>query len=223
MHADYSGSRVGGDYFDATLVPNNGGIVFLLADVAGDSHDSQTIAAQMQSAFRQSVADLFLREDFNSNDALVHTLLEINGALMTAAQGVRCTPTFIGFYSPLTHLLTYINAGAPPALLRCSTGTTRLESNGLPLGLFTHLVNECAFAAIEQGAALVLVSKGVVEARHKHEEFGIDRVSKIVDDASLTTARALCDAVLETVQEFHAVRHPDDEQDMTTLALVRTD
>ena len=73
--------------------------------------------------------------------------------------------------------------------------------------------------ALAPAAALLLVSRGVVEGRSKGEEFGLDRVKETLQQADLESAKNLCRTVIEDVRQF--MRTPPTHNDVTALALVR--
>ena len=66
---------------------------------------------------------------------------------------------------------------------------------------------------------MLLVSRGVVEAANKHEEFGLPRVKEHFQRASRENAREIATLVLAGVQEF--LHSPPTQNDVTALALVR--
>ena len=76
---------------------------------------------------------------------------------------------------------------------------------------------------IENGAALLLVSLGLVECEgHSHGSrgtLGIDRIKQILQTTDTSTARSLCTAVVDTASQFGAKIPACD--DRTALALVR--
>jgi serine phosphatase RsbU (regulator of sigma subunit) len=225
-------ARMGGDFFDLVLTP--GHVVFLLTDIAGERDQTHAIAAEVQDVFRVMAADRLQDPDKNENDALVAILHEINRALLAASQGVRCASTFIATYNLLSGILSYINAGGPPALLRADGEIQALESNGLPLGLFTHLTHDAAFTVLNPGSTLLLVSKGVVEAHHHHEEFGLDRVRSILHTSDADTSHSLGSSILQAAGQWidgpsyfgpritiPGFRANNNEQDMTAVVLTR--
>jgi hypothetical protein len=59
LHAHYHSLRIGGDYFDASVVGSR--VVFLLTDIAGRRAAAHGIAAVVQDTLRQRVQDLFPR------------------------------------------------------------------------------------------------------------------------------------------------------------------
>jgi len=66
----------------------------------------------------------------------------------------------------------------------------------------------------------LLVSRGVVEAAFKKEEFGLDRVKEHFARASRQNAQEIATGILSGVQEF--LRTPPTHNDVTALALVRS-
>ena len=145
--------------------------------------------------------------------------LELNLTVRRAASGVRSCPAFVGCYNEELGTICYANAGHTPGLLRDPSGVTELPATGLPLGLFSASTYEAPFVALEPGASLLLVSRGVVEAAYKKEEFGLQRVKQRFQSASRENAREIATVILDGVQQF--VRTPPTHNDVTALALVR--
>ena len=144
---------------------------------------------------------------------------------MEAAKGVHSCPAFIGCYHEKFGTLCYTNAGHTPGFMRDSTGITELASTGLPLGLFSHATCDAPTVALEKGAVLLLVSRGVVEGKCKDDKtedlaFGLERVREGLQADSSLTAQAVCGSVFNSVGEFTC--QPLVPDDMTALALVRT-
>ena len=233
----YRGARVGGDFFDFIQVGSSRLLVLLL-DIAGKREEALHIAAAIQDVFH-GAADLFYADDVNEPVALISMLLDINRAIMEAAGGVRCAPAFLGCYNEVLGTCCYVNAGHTPALLSQDGEITVFEANGLPLGLFSHATHDAQICAMGPGSALVLVSRGLIEAKAHKEEFGLERVKQAIKDAPPQDADALCKLVLERVREFletqqkHRLLSKSNHQiadsdplgvnDATTLALVRCD
>jgi len=231
----YRGARVGGDYFEF-IRAGSSRLLVLLLDIAGKREEALHIAATVQDVFH-GCADLFYADDVNEPVAVTAVLLEINRAIMDAAGGVRCAPAFLGCYNEVLGTCCFINAGHTPALLKQDGEITVFDANGLPLGLFSHATHDAQICVMGPGAALVLVSRGLVEAKAHKEEFGLERVKQAVREAPGHDAQVLCHCVLERVREFLESQHkhsllsrsahqiaetdPLGENDATTLALVR--
>jgi serine phosphatase RsbU (regulator of sigma subunit) len=116
--------------------------------------------------------------------------------------------------------VSYSNAGHTPALLRDHSGVTELPATGLPLGLFSHVTHDAPTVALPPGAALLLVSRGVTEAKHRREEYGLDRVSQTLRDSNAQDAEQLCTDILNAVEQF--TQKPPTHNDVTALALQRS-
>jgi phosphoserine phosphatase RsbU/P len=217
------GQRVGGDFYDFLRVSPER-VLFGLLDVAGRRENNQQILTAAQKMFRSIGTELFSRADFNEANAMTEICHSLNLGMMEAARGVISCPAFIGCYHEKFGTLCYTNAGHTPGLLRNKNGITEIASTGLPLGLFSHATCDAPTIAIEQGAALLLVSRGVVEGRCKSEteedlEYGLERVKEhLLADAS-QSAEGICSSVLNAVGEFTC--EPLVPDDMTALAFVR--
>jgi phosphoserine phosphatase RsbU/P len=218
------GKRVAGDFYDSLRVSPER-ILFGLLDVAGRRENNQAILVAAQKTFRSVGCELFSRPDFNEAEAMTGLCLRLNRDLMEAAKGIHSCPAFIGCYHEKFGTLCYTNAGHTPGLLRDSTGITELRSTGLPLGLFSHATCDAPTVALEKGAALLLVSRGVVEGKCKDDrtddlEFGLERVEERMRTQPPGSAQALSEAILNAVGEFTC--DPIVPDDMTALVFVRT-
>ena len=73
--------------------------------------------------------------------------------------------------------------------------------------------------ALEPGASLLLVSRGVLEGKYKDEEFGMDRLKDTFLQATTADAKELSLGIINSVEQF--MRTPPTHNDVTVLALVR--
>jgi serine phosphatase RsbU (regulator of sigma subunit) len=221
--AVFVGKRVAGDFYDSIRVSPER-VLFGLLDVAGRREDNRGILSAAQEVFRNFGTELFAPSDINESNAMTELCLRINRRLIDVCCGVHSCPGFIGCYHEKFGTLCYTNAGHTPGLLRDRTGISELTSTGLPLGLFSHATCDAPTVGLEKGAALLLVSRGVVECNGHHdkasEEFSLDRVKQLLATAPLSTAQELCTNILNAVDEFTGESPRCD--DRTALALVRT-
>ena len=219
LAAAYYGERQGGDHYDFVRVgPTR--VLFGLLDIAGRIEENGTIVSVAQQTFRTLSPELFSAVDVNEADAMAELCLELNRAIMSAEGGIRSCPAFAGCYNEDLGTICYFNAGHTPGLLRDATGVAELPATGLPLGLFSHATCEAPLVALPPGAALLLVSKGLLEGRRRREEFGLDRVKTGLQQAAGESAKELCATMIDGVQQF--MRKPPVHNDVTALALVRT-
>jgi serine phosphatase RsbU (regulator of sigma subunit) len=227
LHAQYLFDRTGGDFFDAVRIGPR--IAFLLCDIAGRRPATDLLSAAMQETFRTHAANLFGAGDANLTEGTEMLVREINLSLMAAAKGICFAPTMIGCYDVQLGILAYVNAGGQAALVQDSDGTRALPNASLPLGLFTHMTYDASMQAIEPGAKLLIVSKGVTGNLRGKEAFGERRVLDVLESSKQDSASGLCRAVLEASHEFEMPRlkwlrfwqRSDGREDMTALAMVR--
>ena len=219
MGAVYYGQRRSGDFYDFVR-PTPDRVVFGLFDVAGDLHQTRAIVVALQQKFRSSGARLFENADTNEPECLVELWIETNRAVMTAAGGVHSCPAFLGCYNEEIGTLSYVNAGHTPGLVRDDSTILELSATALPLGLFSHSVPDSSVVAVRPGNTFLTVSKGVIEAKYRGEEYGIERVREYLSQAHFDTAHEACVGVLSKVQQFMCTA--PTHNDVTALSVVRT-
>jgi len=133
----------------------------------------------------------------------------------------RFITLFVAVIDPGTGLLTYVNAGQNPPLLRRVGGVMeRLTDGGIALGLAESSRYRAQATTLVPGDVLVLYSDGITEAEDPHgvafEESGLEGV---IARRAEATAPDLGDAIVQAV-EAHAQdnRFADD---LTVVALRR--
>jgi len=212
------GQRVGGDLYHF-LRANPSRVIFGLLDVAGKREENHRIVEAARQTFQELGRQKFAYEEINEADAMMEFCLELNLSIRRAAAGVRSCAAFLGCYNEELGTICYVNAGHTPGLLRDPSGITELPATGLPLGLFAASTYEAPTAALQHGASLLLVSRGVVEATQRKEEFGLARVKQQFETAPCDNAHLIATVILEAVQQFTAAS--PNQNDTTALALVR--
>jgi sigma-B regulation protein RsbU (phosphoserine phosphatase) len=219
--AVYSGQRVGGDFYEFLRVgPSR--MLFVLLDIAGLRADTREILIAVQRKFQTLAPELFAGEDFNETMAMIELCHEMNRTILRG--GLRSCPAFVGCYNEDLGTVCYGNAGHTPGLLRDHTGITLLEATGLPLGLFSHTTQSAAVCHLVPGAALLVVSRGIVEAdcadgENLCGEFGLDGVKRSLQTAALVSAGELCLTALHEARKFAPIT--TRQNDLTAVALVR--
>jgi serine phosphatase RsbU (regulator of sigma subunit) len=218
LAAVYYDQRMGGDSCDFLRVSQTR-VLFGLLDVAGRIAENRQIVSAAQGVFRSMGEELFAQQDVNEADAMVALCLELNRTILKTAGGVCSSPAFAGCYNESLGTVSYFNAGHTPGLLRDRARVIELPATGLPLGLFSHATPDASIVALEPGDALVVVSRGIVEAKRKTKEFGLNQVKDNLQRAQTQTAPEICEAILDKVQEFTC--KPPRHNDVTVLALAR--
>jgi phosphoserine phosphatase RsbU/P len=157
------GTRLGGDFYHfMRTTPHR--VVFGLLDVAGHHTENQHIIAATRAAFQEAAAARFGDVDVNEADAMMEFCMDLNAAIRRSASAVCVCAAFVGCYSEDFGTICYVNAGHTPGLLRHDNEVTELRATGLPLGLFAASTYEAPTAFLSPGSALLLASRGVVEA-----------------------------------------------------------
>ncbi len=218
LAAAYYGERMGGDLHDFIRVSPTR-VLFGLLDMAGRLEANSAIVSAAQHTFRTRSRELFAAEDVNEADAMSELCLELNRAIMSAEGGIRSCPAFAGCYNEDLGTICYFNAGHTAGLLRDGAGITELGATGLPLGLFSHATCEAPLVALPPGGALLLVSRGLLEGKRRREEFGLERAKSSLRQSAGKTAKEVCAAAIDGVQQF--MRKPPSHNDVTALALIR--
>jgi serine phosphatase RsbU (regulator of sigma subunit) len=218
MAAVYCSQRMGGDFYDFLRVAPDRVIIGLL-DVAGLIEENHAIVSAAQHTFRTLASELFATEDINEADAMTKLCLALNRTILQTQGSIRSCPAFAACYNESLGTVCYFNAGHTPGLLRDRAGITALPATGLPLGLFSHATCEAPMVALEPGASLLLVSRGVLEGKYKDEEFGLDRLKDTFLHATSDDPKELSLGIINNVQQF--MQSPPTHNDVTVLALVR--
>lgn len=212
------GARLGGDFYHFMRTTAHR-VVFGLLDVAGQRSENQHIIADTRAAFQEAARARFGHEDINEADAMMEFCMDLNAAIRRSASAVCVCAAFVGCYSEDFGTICYVNAGHTPGLLRHENEVVELRATGLPLGLFAASTYEAPTAFLAPGSALLLASRGVVEALRRKEEFGLQRVKEHFADIPIDHANVIASSVLDSVR-----RHLGGSaatNDLTTLALVR--
>jgi len=218
LAAIYYGQRMGGDFYDFIRVSPDR-VLFGLMDVAGRLEENHGIVSAAQNTFRALGTDLFAKEDINEAEAMIELCLGLNRTILQAAAGVRSCPAFAGCFNETLGTVCYFNAGHTSGLMRNRSGITELTATGLPLGLFSHSTCDASMVALEPRSMLLLVSRGIVEAKRRGKEFGLEQVKEGFQRSQATCAKELCLSILDQVQQF--MHTPPTHNDVTALALAR--
>jgi serine phosphatase RsbU (regulator of sigma subunit) len=215
------GRRTGGDCHDFFRIsPTRVG--FALLDVAGRRDRNAGIISAAQAAFRSLAAELLARDEVNEADAMTEICLQLNAAILKTAGSPCSCPAFAGCFNESLGTVCYFNAGHTPGLLGDHSGVAELPATGLPLGLFSHGTPDAPTIALPPGAAMMVVSRGMVEARRKGAEFGFHQVKESFRQAMAGPSDriiAISTTVIEELQGFMSGRPLHN--DVTVLSLVR--
>jgi sigma-B regulation protein RsbU (phosphoserine phosphatase) len=199
---------VGGDFFDYVDFPS-GQFGFILGDVAGKGSPAALLAAAVLGMFSAEAT-------YQTSPAAVTARL--NHGLFRRAIEARFLTTFYGMLGG-DGRFTYANAGHNAPLLVTSSEIRRLETGGVPLGLFDNAMFDEETVTLQPGDLIVAFSDGVTEALDPAgEEFTDDRLLMCVNAHRGESPQQLLDSLLEDVREFCADASQSDD---VTVVVVR--
>lgn len=217
MAVAYFSGAVGGDFFEFVRVgPHR--MIFGLMDVAGKRQSNQGICSATQRVFCSGGIELLAAEDVNESEAMIELAHRMNTAIMRAADGVCSSSVFLGCYNEEIGTVCYVNAGHTPGLLRDDHSIVEMPATSLPLGLFSLAPVDARTVGLGPQSAMAIISRGVVEAESRGEEFGLAGVQRVLE-GNVGSAKELSRSILEAVQGF--VRKVPTHNDVTALTVTR--
>lgn len=199
---------VSGDYCD--LIPTDGQLFFALGDVSGKGVAASMLMTQLHALFR----------------SLTSMNLPL-GQIVTQANRVFCESALAGQYATLVcgqakanGEVEIHNAGHWPAIVVGRGGVLRVESTGLPLGMFHDGEFSATRVQLETGDILFLYTDGLSETSSGENEYGADRVVTLVRQQASRPPTELIAACLDDLRAFSKGAPPLD--DVTLLAIRRS-
>jgi sigma-B regulation protein RsbU (phosphoserine phosphatase) len=212
---------VGGDYYDFMQL-ENGQIGLAVADVAGKGF-SAALLTFMIHAFLRSQA-LSPSNGKALRVSLSQLATSLNRLLFASTSSTSYVTLFYASYDESSGRLSFVNAGHnAPFVLHAdptgemaahvhSNGVMKLESGGPMLGLFQDCpVQESSFQ-LRSGDFLFAYTDGAIDAVNPiGEEFGEDRLLKLVKSKSHLPAIQARDEIFHGIEEWCAgAAQPDD-------------
>jgi sigma-B regulation protein RsbU (phosphoserine phosphatase) len=192
-------TAVAGDFYEflSTVGPRAG---LFVADVSGHGVPAALIASMVKMAINSQ------RQNAPSPERL---MAGVNEALCGNTQGQFVTAAYV-FLDADRGELCYAAAGHPPMLLLRQGQVSAIEENGLLMGVFSSAPYTSTKRALGQGDRLLLYTDGVIEAANGgEEEFGQERLSKLLAASAGMTVKELADRILSTVQDWAPTQMDD--------------
>lgn len=184
--------HAGGDYYDFFRLAG-GRLAVVVGDVAGKGMPAALLMASLQARFQVLI-------EAEPNPAQL--VERLNRVTSTCCPGNRFITLFYCLIDPASGGIHYVNAGHnPPLILRRLGKAERLETGGLPLGVFPDSRYHAGLGRLEPGDVLALYSDGVTEAARPEteDEFGEDRLVEAVLAAASQSAVQILECVRAAV------------------------
>jgi hypothetical protein len=199
-------TEVGGDYYDYFVDGDR--IALVCGDVAGHGMAAGLVLAAMRSGFT------LLRDSLHDPATVLRRLQDLVG--QTSRRRMLVTVSVV-LVDHATQRATIASAGNPPVIHRQADG--RVETIDLfapPLGVRLPVTIPQRTIDIAPGDVLVLHSDGIYETRSQAgEDYGLDRLVRVVQTNGGGTAEELRDAILEDVTHFRGT--PEAADDVTIV------
>ncbi|MBO9542782.1 SpoIIE family protein phosphatase [bacterium] len=215
-------TEVGGDYFDFLPVGDNK-LALVIGDVTGHGVPAALLMAVIKSCLHTQVL---------TNHAVSNVMSIANNILHQSSFERRFMTFFYSLLDSETGRLTYANAGHPyPFLYRSARRTVEmLEMASYPLGVRPTLRVKEQEVTLEPGDMLVFYSDGIIEAQNgQGQEFGFERMEKLILDHGHLSAEGLKAKLLKTWQQhvyegtrpldYQAIKSDRADDDITIVVV----
>ncbi|MGB7208887.1 MAG: SpoIIE family protein phosphatase [Pyrinomonadaceae bacterium] len=206
----FSCYEIGGDYYDF-IERHDGKMLIALGDVSGKGTAAALLMSSVHAAIHAQVS---------AKSSLDQTISSVNKYLAENTPANRFVTMFAAELDPATGALKYINAGHNPPLIGRVDGTiVQLSSGGFPLGIMPTAEFEMGETILNPGESLVVYSDGVSEANNiKDEEFGMERLSAVIQNNLSSSASGMRDKVESALSAFTLTAPANDD---ITLVIVK--
>ena len=206
----FSCYEIGGDYYDF-IERHDGKMLIALGDVSGKGTAAALLMSSVHAAIHAQVS---------AKSSLDQTISSVNKYLADNTPANRFVTMFAAELDPATGALKYINAGHNPPLIGRVDGTiVQLSSGGFPLGIMPTAEFEMGETILNPGESLVVYSDGVSEANNiKDEEFGMERLSAVIQNNLSSSASGMRDKVESALSAFTLTAPANDD---ITLVIVK--
>lgn len=197
---------VSGDYCD--LIPFDGQLFFVLGDVSGKGVAASMLMTQLHALFRSLTG---------MAQPLGQTVTHVNRVFCESALAGQYATLVCGQAKPTGEVEIH-NAGHWPAIVVGHGGVLRIESTGLPMGMFREAAFSATRLQLEPGDTLFLYTDGLSEARNEGDEYGVDRVTHLVRQQA---GRPLSELMAACLNDLRAFTNGSPRLDDLTLLAIR--
>lgn len=195
--------QIGGDYFDYLDLDSNR-VAIALADVVGHGVAAAMFMAKLSAETRFAFASI---PDPRKAMALLNDRI-------TALEADRFITMSVIILDKSTHKATIVIAGHMPPIHYHADGTITEpgeDISGPPLGIMSDIEFESAEITLQPGECLTMYTDGIFEAPNaKHEQYSINRVREIIQNAKGRVEEAGEILVKSVLQHIDGCEQEDD-------------
>jgi len=188
---------ISGDYFDFFYF-QDGAHGLAIGDVAGHGISASLHMASMQALLRSLIP---------SSVAPHEVVRHINQLMIHNVRFMTFMALFLASFDPSNRTLTYCNAGHNPPLLyqgnKRNAGIRLLRPTGAAIGLVEDVPFTAETVQLAPGDLLLMYTDGLTEAVNlAGEQFGLERLTRLVETSSSKSVRDLILEIRMALQEF---------------------
>lgn len=205
--------NVAGDFYDFYPLPD-GRLAIVVADVSGKG-----VPAALVMALTVTVLRFAMGLNFSPGELMDHA----NQAIISNQGSKVFTTVFVGYLNLDSLTLQFASAGHnPPLLYRAATGWCEyLEVLGVAVGVFKEAEYAEEAVSLARGDVLVLYTDGITEALNaQEEEFGEERLERLVRQHASRPAQELTDLIIEAVADFAQGQGVFDDETLVVIKRV---
>ncbi len=206
---------VSGDYYDfLPLGVHELGLA--VGDICGKGISAALLMANLQAALRSNVMNLWPHHSPNGEKAVAEVVERLNSQMYSYTSANKFASFFYALYDDAQLTLTYCNAGHNPPLYINGDKIQRLDAGGTVVGIFADTKYDQETIRLNPGDLFIAYTDGIVESVNEYgEEFGENRLIKIVCENRHLSADKIKERVVENVLSWAFAEERDD--DMTLI------
>ncbi len=198
---------VGGDFFDFYQFDEED-LVVSIGDASGHGLPAALLVRDVVIGLRMGLA---------KEMRLAHTLNKLNNVIQRSTYSTNFVSIFVGEIEQDGHLF-YVNAGHPAPFLIKKDRIVDLDATGITLGFLPEVDLGRSYVRLENDTVLVLYSDGIIEReRGEGEEFGIERLKKLVMENHQKSSKDIVSLVFDSVDEFGKRKSWEDDATLVVI------
>jgi serine phosphatase RsbU (regulator of sigma subunit) len=201
--------QVGGDYYDFIVVEDRW-LVVVVADVSGKGIPASLLTATLQATVRTGA-------DVQTTPSRM--LARLNRLIFQNTSASEFATAFYGVIDIEKGTMRYANAGHEFPFVVAGGRAAQLEESGMVLGCIAEFDYTDYEMSMPEGSALVVFTDGVTDSESRAgENYGAERLRRLLESDGNASARDLCRRVIEDVRTFGDGENQDD---LTLVVLTR--
>ena len=204
---------VSGDYYD--FIPlDSRWTALVIGDISGKGISAALLMASVQSSLHAQ-----LTAGANVAVSTATLVSRLNRQLYESTTPEKYATFYCGMYDDQSGGLMYTNAGHLAPILIRRGEVTRLESNGMVVGLFPDFAYDQSTIVLQPGDLLSAFTDGFTECENAQGiQFGDGRLAELLTRNSEKPLDEIVQIVTHAVRDW---AHDLDNQDDTTMLLAR--